>query len=93
MHTEEEARQRWCPFARIIGVKSAHGVGGAVSGNREAMQNNVSGYDTVVNIMGGANCIASACMAWRVGDVKSDPITGNGTPLGYCGLAGKPDVS
>ena len=36
MHTEEEARQRWCPFARIIGVKSAHGVGSAVSGNREA---------------------------------------------------------
>ena len=82
--TEDEAKERWCPFYRV----SAAGV-----------EADVELYDTRKHNpspsgqLGDGRCIASDCMAWRW---KSLP---EGTSLkladldideGYCGLAGRP---
>lgn len=56
--TEDEAKTKWCPFARPAAV-APHDCG-EVRGNR-----NMDGaVDT------GALCIASQCMAWRWSDAK-----------------------
>lgn len=36
------------------------------------------------NVFGDANCIGSDCMMWRWVNLS----TSEGSPLGYCGLAG-----
>jgi hypothetical protein len=74
--TEEEARTRWCPFARTYDAPPAESA--IVSGtNRQT---------------GGAGdpcrCLASACMAWRGLGEYFDPTKGHYTERGYCGLAG-----
>ncbi len=71
--TEDEARTKWCPFARIADGEP----GEAVSVNRPEP------YGTV------PHCLASVCMAWRwhmLSGVTSAPVQSN---EGYCGLAGK----
>lgn len=94
--TEEEAKTKWCPFARVGGETSGLG-----SLNRDGAKGPIE----------QARCIASACMAWRkeaapsgierirahraehnstlavaVAAVKAeDVIVG-----GFCGLAGRP---
>lgn len=95
--TEEEAKEKWCPFAQILGTLSkgeqntivAHG-----PHNR--------GYQTGVGLA-SCHCIASGCMAWRwwetnVKDENALDNFGNkpGTRLdrrtyGSCGLAGRPE--
>ena len=75
--TEEEAKTKWCPFARVEHAVMMHGVTVGYSFNRgEADQ---APY--------GA-CISSACMAWRwrKPPYNNEPKGGDG----YCGLAGKP---
>ena len=47
--TEEEAREKWCPFAREYDIE--RGIAGLAGVNRP----------TEI----GARCIASQCMAWR----------------------------
>lgn len=72
--TESEARERWCPFARMCAT-------GEPTWNRVSMLNELHDNDP--------KCIASKCMAWRWGDSKAgygEP----GSLQGYCGLAGKP---
>lgn len=93
-HTEQEAREKWCPFARIPGrvVAGDNHVLGFASQNRGMA-------------MGGTlepcMCVASKCMAWRKGPTigvgpngeKHDrDLDGRTTWLetGYCGLAGSP---
>lgn len=90
MHTESEAAERWCPFARVQGrnepaanrfmVRSADG--------REFDPNPVQ-----------SRCIGSRCMAWRwatggpdmgFGDVEETPGL-LAARVGFCGLAGKGD--
>jgi len=73
--TEEEAKTKWCPQARVTRA----GTDDATSWNRFV--------DEGVPIPNGSRCIASACMAWRW-DVP-DPATYEGRAPGYCGLAGK----
>lgn len=75
MHTEEEAKTRWCPFVRYADIDE--GV------NREMDENNPE----------CARCIASACMAWRLGiDSKGNYIyADDGTKKGFCGMAGRPE--
>lgn len=74
--TEEEAKTKWCPFARPVAW------GG---GNR----GHVSGAD-----IEDAQCIGSACMAWRWTSVGMQyEHAGHGgreRGNGHCGLAGKP---
>ena len=81
--TENEAREKWCPFARI-GFSGRPGSAAVnrimdVDSEKPALLNNVT------------PCIASDCMAWR------DDKTANAVARsrmdnedhGYCGLAGE----
>jgi len=88
--TEDEAKTKWCPFARVYS-------------SAENRPNPGPNADTEA---GWPPCIGSACMAWRWGepyaideqgrvyhhDRKEDRETGPLTTVdtGYCGLAGKP---
>ena len=84
--TEEEAKTKWCPFARVITVHTAEGmiVG---PGNRTE----ICGEDHFTKPM-GSFCIGSACMAWRWDENEPVPFTDETQPPngGYCGLAGQP---
>jgi len=63
--TEEEAKQRWCPFARGIAEKR---LGPLVAGNR------VFDLDHKIEVP-LTFCIGSACMAWRKMPVADDWVT------------------
>ena len=89
MHTEEEAKKLWCPFSRVT---NKFGDGG---GNR---------WDHTIpdaDCPNGSTCVAVACMAWRwANDENGEPAyqtrqvhdyATDNIPLGYCGLAGKPE--
>ena len=53
--TEEDARQRWCPFVRVSGA--GEGLAAEWHNNRPTFGDvEAKGFDL---------CIASACMAWR----------------------------
>lgn len=79
--TEDEAKRKWCPFARVpmsyLDNSPAPAVNRAYSGN---------------SADAGSLCIASACMAWRVQrDIATNAETGISRAVvlgGYCGLAG-----
>ncbi len=72
--TEAEAKQHWCPFARVAG-------GRAEQGNRWRVP--LEGDLGVRhNVIEAAMCVASACMAWRL------IAPGDASRGGYCGLAG-----
>lgn len=82
--TEDEARQKWCPFVRLSAQQDTSHAQGYCWNNR--------GDDTH-----DANCIASDCMAWREAGEAYVPcapteegFTYVAAPAGYCGLAGKP---
>ena len=98
MHTESEARGKWCPFARVIveakdeiGIAAANrmpGVGGAPDPDLD---------------WPSPRCIASDCAAWRWGkadirdfDMKRLGAQAPGAAIpdtrlvGFCGLAGRP---
>lgn len=80
--TEEEAKTKWCPHGRVWQKASSEGITSF----------------TTHGCMGSVPiCIGSACMAWRFvpqGENYSENMaTGDRTyltPVGYCGLAGKP---
>lgn len=90
--TEDEAKTKWCPFARTIIL----GNGGSFIGpaNRAVGAEGKEGPE-------GPKCIASACMAWRW-QAGADPATladwnlrtradrVRPAQLGGCGLAGAP---
>lgn len=65
--TEDEAKQRWCPFARV-------GFGGRF-GNAAFNRFQITGQTAAgqvvdegeLKIPAGAKCLGSACMAWRRG--------------------------
>lgn len=93
MHTEDEARTKWCPFARVpVVVATPDQSCPAASGNRATTMDDE------------CNCIASDCMAWRRGkdawltsggkviqqaDCEPECGYGHWVKQGYCGLAGK----
>jgi hypothetical protein len=86
--TEEEAKQRWCPFTRSGAADSA-GI------NRSLKVDETLGVNPEQRLVSATRCLGSGCMAWRVNrDVYRDmntEITGQTLPsYGYCGLAGKP---
>lgn len=76
--TEDEAKQKWCPHARIqTSWTSLHG-GVALAGTNRWEK-------------GSAKCIASECMAWRWEAAFRRDDNSMPTPVdGYCGLAGEP---
>ena len=75
--TEDEAKQKWCPHARIqTSWTSLHG-GVALAGTNRWEK-------------GSAKCIASECMAWRWCVTRVDDDDNDIHDYGYCGLGGKP---
>ncbi len=80
MHTEDEARQKWCPEARMAYRSPEHWAGPVFQGAINRIERN--GTE-------GIRCIASDCMHWRFGRDEDGkyPVV---VPRGYCGLSGKP---
>ena len=85
MMTEDEAKGKWCPFARV-----ASAPGGSLATFATVNRGGAGSRDEV-------SCLGSACMAWRNEfGIKVDEETGliwadlKPTGRGYCGLAGKP---
>jgi hypothetical protein len=58
--TEDEAKTKWCPFARV-----GSGASGLGSMNRDALP-----ADDPKLITRNTRCLASACMAWRWSEAK-----------------------
>lgn len=87
--TEDEARQKWCPFVRFthpFTVKSDDHTKSRKAYDRWNNRNTdiESGSDD------NANCIASNCMMWRWKTGVDHGGTGTVTlDTGYCGLEGK----
>lgn len=98
--TEDEAKMKWCPFARVVTADEDGGV--FPPANRAAIrrEGEVSWNENPEH----ARCIGSACMAWRWDETwTSQTEEGHGGDLvvrlkrkpgeprlGYCGLAGVP---
>ncbi len=72
--TPEEARTKWCPFARVIDNATSHSTPAV---NRPAEEHFIQQH---------SRCLADGCMAWR----WSYPLTQADPQYqqGYCGLAG-----
>lgn len=110
MLTEDEAKTRWCPFARY-----ALNAGGVNRWKQSLPEDEPHALNPVP-----WRCIASACMAWRTSWLYDDAPVGmkpsddpswveHGTPrgqggavthrrdwkrpVGFCGLAGKPETA
>ena len=84
--TEEEAKTKWCPFARVIVHRSDNEGDGrdcSLVANR--------GYSVIKSQL--SFCIGAHCMAWRwfsEHDSVTAGLGGGDGKHGYCGLAGKP---
>lgn len=73
MPTEEQAKTKWCPFARDYAQVGA--------GSRPVTVNR-----TPTGLCeSGTMCIATACMAWHWGEPETQKLPRQG----YCGLAGR----
>ena len=95
MMTEEEAKKRWCPMARVHISRS-------LSGSEYYSNNRLALHDLTT-------CIASGCMAWRwelewdwakrieanreLSKMSLQEVTGMTPREGYCGLAGKQEAT
>lgn len=79
MLTEEEAKTKWCPMARV----PAFTVDGSIVGSFNDPQEQQSG---------AARCLGSGCMMWRPA-LAWTPPGARESGGGYCGLAGRPDAS
>jgi hypothetical protein len=94
--TEDEAKTKWCPFARQVGT-----IDNAVGSPQNGFSGNRFPDDRV------SLCLGSACMAWRVrhqwfDNAQQDPSWVDYAPYafepgegqerddGFCGLAGRP---
>lgn len=88
--TEEEAKTKWCPFARVGGPMQSEAEG--------TSYNRWHGSDGTTAAMLAENhitlCIGSACMAFRWSNgaypLPNDPPSISERYTGYCGLAGRP---
>lgn len=80
--TEDEAKTRWCPFARVTDPHRTLNK----AWNRVDSRSGAAPFLSPPPAL----CIGSACMAWRRDlDGADDTKVGWGTN-GYCGLAGRP---
>jgi hypothetical protein len=71
--TEEQALEKWCPFARVMWPREIEESGiGAAGINRRVDDNRTT------TLPAGTNCIGSRCMAWRVAARSPE--------FGRCGL-------
>lgn len=97
--TEEQAKQCWCPFARVESSPMYQAVKDPTTGETVVPLSNAVSVNR-----GGAGafeevcCMASRCMMWRQENavMKHDRTrTTSGVksqePHGYCGLASRPE--
>lgn len=77
--TEDEARQKWCPFVRHFNALYQPCGNSLVSMLSQMGDRNVEPF----------HCIASGCMMWEFDLPDAHPDASNRTPTGYCGLAGR----
>lgn len=89
--TEEEAKTKWCPHARVT---STDYTGKQMPGHNRVIDASDDGQGWDIRDDFTNKCIASECMAWRQWP-SSQSITSSSvgtivTTTGYCGLAGKP---
>lgn len=95
MYTEETAKTKWCPFARVLTtIKDPRGEPITVTSINRSSDD--AGRDLFYGF-----CIGSQCMAWqskrqlsahgaaRLAEGKY-PDEFSGIEVGYCGLAGNP---
>lgn len=84
LHTEAQARELWCPFARVARVLAETGKG--VPTVVSACNRSTAGNATELS-----RCLANRCMAWRERiEPHPDPKLEMTIVVGYCGLAGAP---
>jgi hypothetical protein len=89
--TEDEAKTKWCPFARTV---EHGGAGTSMPRNRVVLISTEPATVLIENLI-GINCIASACMAWVQTDNEAPPSKEGDPepvykPAGRCGLASRP---
>ena len=92
--TEQEAREKWCPFARYSG--SGFDCPSANRWKQAAPESEPHALNPIP-----CRCIASQCMAWRTGETAEfkraadHEYQQSGKRLtsdtGFCGLAGRPE--
>ena len=85
MMTEDEARKKWCPAARVVAEGRTQ---------RSPPHNRAVVGDKVINLPRGCDCIASDCMWWRWDD-PANLHEGFDDPekrTGYCGIAAQAGV-
>ena len=75
--TEGQAREKWCPMARVPSRC------GGVTGQYEVAANRGVAMDKPYD---QARCIASDCMMWRWGESAETADKDRGR-VGFCGLA------
>lgn len=78
MMTEDEAKTKWCPFARVntTAEDSVTGRVTGINGGGNRMLTGTGFHDNPAQ----ARCLGSTCMAWRWLEIGR---------LGYCGIAGR----
>jgi len=91
MHTEQEARKKWCPQVRVSDGEHY------AAENRFCQAGKVSSPEKSGVMLPEDNegfnwdrCIASECMMWRWTTVFTHGNTYSQHEQGFCGLAGKP---
>lgn len=100
MHTPDQARELWCPMVRIarhesvdvpVPIIPGSGHSGA---SHQALPTIVAGCNTDAlgrnRVPASCRCIADQCAMWRWALHQDEP---NWRTVGYCGLAGRPDMT
>ena len=87
--TEDEAKTKWCPFARCVAGKEL--LTGAQTSSETPTFNRVALPDGYT-IPHGAKCAASACMVWQWSRTPGQAALHipKAEAHGQCGLAGAP---
>jgi hypothetical protein len=70
--TEDDAKQKWCPYARLVAGAELP-MGAKILVDAPAGYNRVVS-ETTVTTPHAAKCMASACMAWRWASHEHDLI-------------------
>jgi hypothetical protein len=92
--TEDEAKEKWCPFTRALYVADADDDDDddELFEDQDPVHNrlvvegvNDQGFSAGEELDQGKTCLGSRCMAWRWALRPTD-----GAKVGYCGLAGIP---
>lgn len=77
MHTEDEAKTKWCPMVRVTVAVGPAG---------DVYTSDNHGNDGI-----HPECIGSACMVWRWASYEDSAINEGGPDdFGYCGLVRQP---